>query len=129
MLFQTYCVDKQVADSACSSTAYMGGVKANYGTLGVTAAVPLGNCTPSLDAKNHVQSILMWAQEAGKGTGLVTTASITDASPAGGYSHSAHRDWQSDKNLVDFNVDPKLCPDIAQQLIRAKPGSDAQVDF
>lgn len=28
---QTYCIDKQVADSACTSTAYLSGVKANYG--------------------------------------------------------------------------------------------------
>ncbi|XP_075217519.1 alkaline phosphatase-like [Lycorma delicatula] len=126
-LSKTYCVDKQVADSACTSTAYLGGVKANYGTLGVRATVTRGNCSLSNDPENHVHSILMWAQEAGKGTGLVTTANITDASPAGGYSHSADRYWQSDRDVVEQNLDPKYCPDIAQQLIRNKPGLDVKV--
>lgn len=39
-LLQTYCVDTQVADSACSATAYLCGVKANMGTMGVSAKVP-----------------------------------------------------------------------------------------
>ncbi|KAF4524079.1 hypothetical protein B566_EDAN013971, partial [Ephemera danica] len=38
----TYCVDTMVADSACSATAYLCGVKANKATIGVTAAVILG---------------------------------------------------------------------------------------
>lgn len=59
-------MDKQVADSACSSVAYLGGVKANYGTLGVTAAVTRGDCTSSLNSSNHVDTILSWAQDAGK---------------------------------------------------------------
>lgn len=70
---QTYCVDKQVADSACSSTAYMTGVKANSGTLGVTGAVQENDCDASLVSKNRVDSILRWAQVAGKSTGIVTT--------------------------------------------------------
>ncbi|KAF4517614.1 hypothetical protein B566_EDAN002845 [Ephemera danica] len=41
---RTYCVDSMVADSACSSIAYLTGVKGNYGTLGVTAAVPRDDC-------------------------------------------------------------------------------------
>lgn len=55
-----------MADSACSSVAYLGGVKANYGTLGVTASVPRGNCTRSSDPRYHVDTILDWAQAAGK---------------------------------------------------------------
>lgn len=41
---KTYCVDYQVPDSACTSTAYLSGVKANYGTIGVTAKVALAHC-------------------------------------------------------------------------------------
>lgn len=66
-------MDKQVADSACSSTAYMTGVKANTGTLGVTAAVRVNDCDASLESRNRVHSILRWAQVAGKSTGIVTT--------------------------------------------------------
>lgn len=62
-------MDKQVADSACSATAYLGGVKANYGTIGVTAAVRRGDCNASANPANHVPSIAVWAQNAGKSTG------------------------------------------------------------
>lgn len=70
---KTYCVDKQTADSACSATAYLCGVKANYGTLGVIAKVPYNDCDASIQKKNHVDSIMKWAQDAGKATGIVTT--------------------------------------------------------
>lgn len=55
--FQTYCVDTQVADSACTATAYLCGVKNNMGTLGVTAAVGKGDCEASLLEGNQVTSI------------------------------------------------------------------------
>lgn len=80
---QTYCVDSQVADSACTSTAYLGGVKANLGTIGVTAAVPLGECAPSMNKTTHVDSIVRWSQLEKKRTGIVTTARVTHASPTG----------------------------------------------
>lgn len=41
---KTYCVDRQVADSACTATAYLGGVKANFETIGVSARVPNQDC-------------------------------------------------------------------------------------
>ena len=37
-LSKTYCVDSIVADSACSATAYLGGVKGNLATIGLSAA-------------------------------------------------------------------------------------------
>ena len=37
-LSKTYCVDSIVADSACSATAYLGGVKGNRATIGLSAA-------------------------------------------------------------------------------------------
>ena len=79
-LAKTYCVDKQVSDSASTATAYLCGVKANYGTLGVTAAVDYNDCDESIDTQNHVDSIMVWAQKAGKGTGIVTTTRVTHAS-------------------------------------------------
>lgn len=76
-------MDRQVADSACSATAYLCGVKANEGTIGVTGEVPLGQCEPSTDQNTHVYSIAKWFQEKGRSTGLVTTTRVTHASPAG----------------------------------------------
>lgn len=82
---KTYCVDKQTADSACSATAYLTGVKGRYSTIGVNAHVNLNNCSASLEKANQVDSIMQWAQDAFKSTGIVTTTRITHASPSGCY--------------------------------------------
>ena len=68
--------------------------------------------------ENRVSSLLAWAQAEGKATGIVTTDrlkrkcrlnynrlnldlnlidSLTGASPAGTYAHSADRDWENDE--------------------------------
>ncbi|KAG8323832.1 hypothetical protein J6590_106329, partial [Homalodisca vitripennis] len=76
-LSKTYCVDKQVGEPARTSTAFLSGVKANYGTVGVTAEVPRGNCVLSQEPKNQVDTLLTWAQEAGKSTGIITGDRVT----------------------------------------------------
>lgn len=124
---KTYCVNKQVADSACSSTAYLGGVKANYGTIGVTSSILRGNCTGMLSAENHVDTLLKWAQDAGKATGIVTTTRITHASPAGNYAHTAERDYESDADVLEKNAKPEECVDIARQLVYSEPGKNVKV--
>lgn len=68
-VFQTYCVDHNVADSACSGTAYLTGVKANSGTVGLSAAVKRGDCRGQRDGLHSVTGLVDWAQRAGKGTG------------------------------------------------------------
>lgn len=68
---QTYNVDNQMPDSAATATAYLCGVKANYGTIGVSAATPRGNCPASHDHK--VFSVLRRAKEAGTVLSLVMT--------------------------------------------------------
>jgi alkaline phosphatase len=83
LFYKTYCFDKQTADSACSATAFLTGVKGNYATIGVNAKVRHNDCKASLDEENRVSSILNWAQKAGKATGIVTNTRITHATPAG----------------------------------------------
>lgn len=78
-----------MADSACSSTAYLSGVKANYGTMGLSAKVLLNDCDGQNKKEHHTVSIAQWAQDAGKATGLVTTAKLTDASPGGIYARES----------------------------------------
>lgn len=78
---KTYCVDYQVADSACTATAYLSGVKNNYGTIGISGKVQLNDCVGQMDHSNHVKSIAKWAIDAGKSAGLVTTTRVTHASP------------------------------------------------
>lgn len=78
---KTYCLDNQVADSACTATAYLSGVKNNYATIGISGKVTLNDCDGQMDDSNHIKSIAKWAMDAGKSAGIVTTTAITDASP------------------------------------------------
>ncbi|CAH1956212.1 unnamed protein product [Acanthoscelides obtectus] len=126
-LSKTYCVDHQTADSACSATAYLGGVKANLGTIGVSAAVGKKNCSAMNVEENHVHSIARLFQLKGKKTGFVTTTRVTHASPAGVYAHTASRNWESDTNVLKAKLDPKQCRDIASQLVFGKTGKNLQV--
>ncbi|KAK8768007.1 hypothetical protein V5799_005212 [Amblyomma americanum] len=118
-LSKTYGLDAQTSDSANSATAYLSGVKANIGTIGVDSSVKAKQCHN--DTRAYVNSIMKWAQDAGMWTGIVTTARVTDASPAGAYAHSGYRKWQESV--------PKGCnaKDIAQQLIYDLPGSEMRV--
>ncbi|XP_041912700.1 intestinal-type alkaline phosphatase [Alosa sapidissima] len=113
-LSKTYNVDQQMPDSAGTATAYHCGVKANYGTLGITAAARRGDCATAKG--NEVKSVLHRAKMAGKSVGIVTTTRVQHASPAASYSHSADRDWYSDYELKNDNVVGD-CKDIAYQLV------------
>ncbi|XP_068633221.1 membrane-bound alkaline phosphatase-like [Battus philenor] len=122
-LAKTYCVDHNVADSACSGTAYLTGVKANSGTVGLSAAVKRGDCNGQKDGAYSVSGLVDWAQKAGKATGVVTTTRVTHATPAASYAHSADRRWEADTDM------PKgtHCDDIALQLVRGRVGSKINV--
>jgi alkaline phosphatase len=111
-LSRTYNVDTQITDSAASGTAYLTGVKTNQGMLGLNAAAKRGDCQSASGAE--VQSILHWSGAEGKSTGVVTTTRITHATPAASYSHSADRDWESDRLIP---VSQRACNDIALQLV------------
>ncbi|XP_055374729.1 alkaline phosphatase-like [Condylostylus longicornis] len=124
---KTYCVDSMVADSACTATAYLCGVKTNFFALGVNGKTNILNCSSAMDPANQVDSIVSWAQEAGKCTGIVTTTTVTHASPGGAYAKIANRFYESDLEVKLFEEDPKTCQDIASQLIENQPGRDINV--
>ncbi|TMW43898.1 hypothetical protein DOY81_011021, partial [Sarcophaga bullata] len=118
----TYCANAQVPDSACTSTAYLCGIKANIVTLGVSAKVEYNNCSQAMDPANQLSSIADWAQKAGKSTGFITTTTLTHASPSGMYAHTANRFWECDTDIINAGQDPLTCIDMAQQLIKQSPG-------
>lgn len=91
--------------------------------------VKQGDCLSSIRPKNQVDSIAVWAQRAGKATGIVTTTRVTHASPAGVYSHTSNRDYESDTDITTYATDPTGCRDIAKQLIFDSPGRDFNVIF
>ncbi|EDW57157.1 membrane-bound alkaline phosphatase [Drosophila virilis] len=126
-LAKTYCVNRQVADSACTSTAYLGGVKGNYGTIGVNANVPRYDCKAAYVTEDQVDSIAKWAQDAGKDAGFVTTARVTHASPAGMYAHIADRNWENDAEVSEAQCDPEESIDIARQLVEWEVGKRLKV--
>ncbi|KAL7734695.1 hypothetical protein ACLKA6_010989 [Drosophila palustris] len=128
-LSKTYCSNAQVADSACTATAYLCGVKTNIAEIGVSAAVSFNNCTEVQKPENRLTSIAEWAQNAGKSTGIVTTTSLTHASPSGAYAKAANRNWECDTDVESFGVDSSKCIDMATQLITQTPGKHFDIMF
>jgi len=59
---------------------------------------------------------------AGKSLGVVTTTSLTDATPAAAYAHVSDRNYQSSSPITDPN-----CKDIARQLVEDSPGANFSV--
>ncbi|XP_074819512.1 intestinal-type alkaline phosphatase-like [Natator depressus] len=113
-LSKTYNVDRQVPDSAGTATAYLCGVKANYQTIGVSAAARYSQCNTTLG--NEVVSVLQRAQRAGKSVGIVTTTRVQHASPAGNYAHVVNRNWYADASMPAAALQGN-CKDIAWQLV------------
>uniref|UniRef100_A0A4W3GU41 Alkaline phosphatase n=1 Tax=Callorhinchus milii TaxID=7868 RepID=A0A4W3GU41_CALMI len=113
-LSKTYNTNAQVPDSAGTATAYLCGVKANEGTVGVSAAALRKQCNTTFG--NEVTSILKWAKDSGKSTGIVTTTRVQHATPSAAYAHSVNRDWYADCDMPQEARD-QGCKDIAQQLI------------
>lgn len=123
---KTYCVNRQVPDSACTATAYLSGVKTNYGMINVSPQVPRYNCEYNRTEAEFL-GLLKWAQEAGMATGLVTNTRITHATPAGTYASVANRDWEDDSYVKKDGCDAKEYPDIAHQLIHGDVGKNFKV--
>ncbi|MFP6655901.1 MAG: alkaline phosphatase [Myxococcota bacterium] len=116
---KTYNTDAQVSDSASTMTAIVSGVKTQTGVLGVDERVQRGDHESVESSK--VLSILEEAEDRGLSTGVVSTATLTHATPAGCYAHVPFRLWENDSQMskearkADF-------PDIARQLVEFKHG-------
>uniref|UniRef100_A0A8C4KUF4 Alkaline phosphatase n=1 Tax=Dromaius novaehollandiae TaxID=8790 RepID=A0A8C4KUF4_DRONO len=115
---RTYNTNAQVPDSAGTATAYLCGVKANEGTVGVSAGVTRDQCNTTKG--REVTSILRWAKDGGKSVGIVTTTRVTHATPSAAYAHSANRDWYSDGEMPPDALEGG-CKDIARQLVENIP--------
>uniref|UniRef100_A0A8C6WDY7 Alkaline phosphatase n=1 Tax=Nannospalax galili TaxID=1026970 RepID=A0A8C6WDY7_NANGA len=113
-LSKTYSVDRQVPDSASTATAYLCGVKANYKTIGLSAAARFDQCNTTFG--NEVFSVMYRAKKAGKSVGVVTTTRVQHASPAGTYVHTVNRNWYGDADMPASALQ-EGCKDIATQLI------------
>ncbi|MER8045969.1 alkaline phosphatase [Streptomyces sp. NPDC094032] len=121
----TYAVEKDsdrpalVTDSASSATAWSSGVKTYNAAIGVDAY------------EKRVATLMEQAHRAGFATGNVSTAEITDATPAAQFSHALLRGCQgpvysdasclpkkADGSYEDKPADPTLITPIAEQIAR-----------
>jgi alkaline phosphatase len=97
---KTYSNDAQVTDSAASMSAYMTGVKQNNGVISMSSETLA--VSPGPDGRSRcgngqsVQTLLELAKRQGLAAGIVTTTSVTDATPAATYAHACHRKLQDD---------------------------------
>ena len=62
-LFQTYNQDRQTADSSGTATAFLSGIKTNFGVLGVDGRSRRGDCATK--AGTEINSILHWSKDEG----------------------------------------------------------------
>jgi alkaline phosphatase len=89
--------DQPVTDSAAAATAMASGVKTYNGRVGV-------------DTRNAaVPTVLERAKDAGKAVGIVTTSSVTDATPA---AFAAHVDDRSQQQQIARQYLQESEPDV-----------------
>jgi alkaline phosphatase len=97
---KTFSNNAQVTDSAASMSAYMTGVKQDNGVIsmsGDTRSIAPG---PGLASRcengRPVPTLAEIAKQRGMAVGVVTTTSVTDATPAATYAHVCHRRLETD---------------------------------
>jgi alkaline phosphatase len=95
---RTHSLDSLVTDSAAGGSAWGCGVHINNG------------CVNVLPDGSQLMPILIHARQAGKATGVVTTARITHATPASFYANAARRDYEAmiGGQLLERGVDVAL---------------------
>lgn len=118
-LVKTYNTNQQVADSAGSVTAMLTGEKTRAGVINVGPDALRQSCDGALE--NRLEPITERARREGKAVGVVTTARLTHATPAGMYAWAADRDWE-DNRYLDVADERKGCRDIAWQLLNHPNG-------
>jgi alkaline phosphatase len=102
---KTFSNDAQVSDSAAAMAAYMTGVKQNNGVISMSSDTR--SIAPAPDANGNrlvsrcengrpVPTLLELAKQRGLAAGVVTTTSVTDATPAATYAHVCTRRLETD---------------------------------
>lgn len=113
-LVRTFSADALVTESAAGATALLTGHRTINGVLGVSDKVVRFDCASSKTAS--VPTLAELAKRRGMATGAVSTAAITDATPASLYAHVPTRSWQSDSDMRPEAL-AAGCVDIARQMV------------
>ena len=126
-LSKTYSANQQTSDSAPTMSAIITGVKTDEGVLSVNQNIVHDDYRTVKG--NEAESLLEMAEDAGKSTGVVTTARLTHATPGACYAHTADRDWESDADVFRSSKDAydAKFPDIARQLLEFNHGDGLEV--
>jgi len=126
-LSKTYSANQQTSDSAPTMSAIMTGVKTDEGILSVDQSVVHGDYNTV--AGHETKTLLEYAEDAGKSTGVVSTARVTHATPGACYAHTADRNWESDNDIFVWRKEAYNAkfPDIARQLLEFKYGDGLEV--
>ena len=123
-LIKTYNTNQQTPDSAGTMTAMMSGVKNKAGMINISDAGMRADCASSQG--NELNTFLDLMEEAGRSTGVVSTARVTHATPAATYARVPERNWESDDSLTD-EAKTNGCKDIADQLVSYDYGDGIDV--
>lgn len=126
-LSKTYSVDQQTSDSAPTMSAIITGVKTDEGIISVDQRVQFNNYRTV--AGHEAKTLLEYAEESGRSTGVVSTARLTHATPAACYAHTASRNWESDTDIFNWQKEAHAAkfPDIARQLLEFSYGDGLEV--
>jgi alkaline phosphatase len=123
-LVKTYNTNQQTPDSSGTMTAIVTGAKTRAGLLSVDETVARGD---HAGVEGHrLLTILEQAEQRGLSTGVVTTTTLTHATPAACYAHSPERNWEADALLPPAARAARF-PDIARQLIEFPHGDGPEV--
>ena len=104
---KTWSHDAYASDAAAAMSAYMTGVKVDNAVIASTTDTRAQDANGAPYAKGAettcpasgnggaVTTLLELAKAAGRGTGIVTTARVTQATAAATYAHLCHRDGEN----------------------------------
>ena len=79
-------------------TAIVTGVKTTIGVLSVDETRARA-ATSRPRPRHEIATLLEQAEERGLATGVVTTTTVTHATPGATYAHTPDRDWEDDAKL------------------------------
>jgi alkaline phosphatase len=111
-LVKTYSSNGQTPDSAPTASAMNTGVKLKNTMVNVDDTVAVGDCAGRVGHELTTFAEIMAAE--GRSVGVISTARLTHATPAGVYAKSVNRNWENDSEV------PAGCDqlDIADQLLQ-----------
>ncbi|XP_053677638.1 alkaline phosphatase 4-like [Anopheles nili] len=103
-------------------TSLFCGIEARSHTIGFDSAVePWSDCVSMEHLTHRAPSVVQWAQDIGRRTGVITNGEIVDPFPAALYAHTPNASW------VYSTPDSVHCPDVRSQLLQGETGRQLNV--